>query len=271
MLNGYDVATARDALYSIPHDLPRADWHRAGRAGIACGLSVDDIASWSAGASNYKSEQDVRAAFRTIMPEGGTGPGTLFMIAAEHGWTPPDPEPKPDGPRKAAPGMSPAEVWERSEPATFQHPYIDAKNAAGVPLDTLRVLPAGDGLRIAGASMAGALVVPASAPDGTLQSLQLIPPQGKKMNLPGSPMAGAMFTVGTLTPGEVVYIGEGIGQAWATWQATGQAAVCTFGFGGMARIAAQLRQGDQTARLVICPDVGKESDAEKIALEHGCQ
>jgi putative DNA primase/helicase len=78
-------------------------------------------------------------------------------------------------PRKPAPGMSPAEVWNRCEPATAAHGYIVAKAAAGVPLDALRVVPAGDPLRIQGESMAGALVVPAYAPDGSLQSLQCVP------------------------------------------------------------------------------------------------
>ena len=76
--------------------------------------------------------------------------------------------------RKPAPGMSPAEVWARCEAATAAHGYIMAKAAAGVPLDGLRVVPAGDPLRIQGESMAGALVVPAYAPDGSLQSLQCV-------------------------------------------------------------------------------------------------
>jgi putative DNA primase/helicase len=59
--------------------------------------------------------------------------------------------------------MSPAEVWNAAKPATAAHGYIVAKAAAGVPLDALRVVPAGDALRIAGQSMAGALVVPALA------------------------------------------------------------------------------------------------------------
>ncbi len=187
-----DLDRARDALHAIPPDLPRDDWHRVGRAAIAAGLSIDDLVEWSRNAGNFKSEQDVRAAFKTITPEGGTGPGTLFKIAAEYGWRmngdKPQQRPK-QAPRKAAeplrkpaPGMNPAEVWGRAVEATNEHPYIKEKKAFSVPLDGLRVLPAGDKLVIpaGGASMAGALVVPAYAPDGSLQSLQLIPPTGKK-------------------------------------------------------------------------------------------
>ncbi len=280
-----DLDRAHDALNHIPADQPRDEWHKVGRAAIAAGLDVDALIDWSRNAPNFKSEQDVRAAFKTITPEGGTGAGTLFKIAAGHGWRMngdrPAPSPKqaprkvPEPPRKPAPGMSPAEVYARGVAATNSHPYMVSKGAAGVPLDTLRVVPAGDPLRIAGQSMAGALVVPAYGPDG-LQSLQLIPPPGagKKLNLPGAPMAGASFNVGDVVPGGVVYIVEGIGTAWACWQASamqsGAAAMVAFGWGNVARVAATLRQQDATARLVICPDSGKESDAEKIAAEHGC-
>ncbi|MEZ5608047.1 MAG: AAA family ATPase [Burkholderiaceae bacterium] len=165
--------------------------------------------------------------------------------------------------------MAPAEVWGRCAPATWEHTYIVRKAAQGVPLDALRVVPAGDALNIAGNSMAGALAVPAYGPDGELQSLQLIPPQGKKMNLPGAPMAGASFTVGTPGAGPL-YLVEGIGQAWACWQATDRAAVVCFGWGNVGTVAKQLRQKDNAARLVLVPDVGKEAQAETIARELGC-
>jgi len=58
--------------------------------------------------------------------------------------------------------------------ATNEHEYIVKKRAAGVPLDNLKVVPDGDPLRIAGESMAGALVVPITRGDGTLSSLQFV-------------------------------------------------------------------------------------------------
>ncbi len=277
MLNGYTVEDARDALQYVPADGPRDEWHKYCRAAMAAGLPVEDVDAWSSTASNYAGTRDVQAACRNIKVDGGTGPGTLFRTAMDNGWSKDGKQrqPKPtQAPRKAAeptrkpaPGMSPAEVWERCEAATTAHPYIIGKQAAGVPLKSLRVVTAGDALVIGGVSMAGALMVPAYAPDGTLQSAQLIPPQGKKMNLPGSPMAGASFTVGNIEPGAVVHIVEGIGAAWACWQATGCAAVVCFGWGNVARVAADLRARDATARLVLVPDVGKEQDADKIALE----
>lgn len=275
-----ELDRARDALHAIPPDLPRDEWVRAGMAAQAAGLDFDAFNDWSAQAGNY-DERAARDTWRSFKPGRGVGAGTLYRVAAEHGWRmgegkpqqrpPQAPRKAAEPPRKPAPGMSPAEVWARCEPATAAHPYIVAKAAAGVPLDGLRVVPAGDGLRIAGQNMAGALVVPALGPEG-LQSLQLIPPPGagKKLNLSGAPMAGASFTVGEVVPGGVVHVCEGIGQAWACWVATGQPAAVCFGWGNVARVAADLRQRDPAARLILCPDTGKEESAAEIAQALQC-
>jgi len=271
---------ARDALYSIPAGLPRDDWVKAGMGFHAAGGDFDTFNEWSAQGGNYDAAA-ARDTWRSFKQGKGVGEGTLLRLAAEHGGRHAGGKPHarpaqaprkpPEPPREPAPGMAPAEVWKRCEPAIRDHPYIVTKQAQGVPLDGLRVLPAGDPLRIAGQSMAGALVVPAFGPDGELQSLQLIPPPGagQKMNLPGAPMAGASFTVGELVPGGVVQVCEGIGAAWACWQATGAAAVVCFGWGNVARVAADLRARDASARLVLVPDVGKDDSAAKIAADVG--
>ena len=275
-----DTAKAIDALHAIPPDLPRDEWVRVGMAAHAAGLDFDTFDAWSAGAGNYDAAAS-RDVWKSIKPGKGIGPGTLYRVGAEHGWRMGEgkPQQRPmqaprkaaEQPRKPAPGMSPAEVWNRCEAATAAHGYIVAKAAAGVPLDALRVVPAGDALRIQGQSMAGALVVPAYGPQG-LQSLQLIPPPGagKKMNLPGAPMAGASFTVGKVVPGGVVHVCEGIGQAWACWQATGHPAVACFGWGNVGKVAEALRQRDAAARLILCPDTGKEESAAEIAQALQC-
>lgn len=274
-----EIERARDALHHIPADLPRDEWVRVLMAGQAAGLNADELRTWSEGGSTY-SPRDFADTMRSIKPGRGVGAGTLFYEAAAHGWRDGDkPQQRspskaathpPEPPRKPRKGMAPADVLARCEAATWQHAYIQRKAASGVPVDSLRVLPAGDALCIGGESMAGALVVPAYAADGSLQSLQLIPPQGKKMNLPDCPMAGASFTVGTPEPGAPLYLVEGIGQAWAIWQATGHAAICCFGWGNVATVARAIHERGNAARLVLVPDVGKEGDAEKIARELGC-
>ena len=82
-------------------------------------------------------------------------------------------------------------------------------------------------------------------------------------------MAGASFTVGELVQSGMVHICEGIGTAWACWEATGDAAVVCFGWGNVGRVTTGLRQRDRASRLVLVPDLGKESEAQKIALEVG--
>ena len=283
---------ALDALQAIPPDLTRDEWHKTGRAAIAAGLTIDDLVEWSRSAHNFKSELVVRAAFRTITPDGGTGPGTLFRLAKEWGWVQPTrpgqqhaaygliamaeklgqrSQPVPPPPRRA-PGMSATEVWERCIPATDAHPYIVAK--AGLT-NGLRVVPKGDPLTISGECMAGALVVPMFRLDGKLASLQFIAPpdiaerlkandKPGKLNLPRSSVEG-MFTVGKLKPDGVAYLCEGIGQAWACHKATGSAAVVCFGWGRVLAVAKSIRQQDSAARLVLVPDVGKEAEADKVA------
>ena len=284
-----DTAKAIDALHAIPPDLPRDEWVRVGMAAHAAGLDFDTFDAWSAGAGNYDAAAS-RDVWKSIKPGKGIGPGTLYRVGAEHGWRMGEGKPQqrpmqaprkaPEQPRQPAPGMSPAEVWARCEPATAAHPYITAKAAAGVPLDGLRVVPAGDPLRIQGESMAGALVVPAYAPDGSLQSLQCVTTgdtaarlkaKGKKakLNLPGAPMARASFAVGELVPGAPVALCEGVGTAWACWQATGHPAVACFGWGNVGKVAEALRQRDAAARLVLVPDVGKEESAAEIAQAVG--
>lgn len=282
-----DLARARDALQAIPPDLPRDEWVRAGMAAKAAGLSFEDFDSWSAQADSYNAAA-ARDTWRSFKDGKGIGPGTLFHLASGAGWRPDGARPeagrKVQQQRQSAPvptqrSTGAAEVWARCSPATADHPYIVAKD--GAP-HGLRVVPPGDPLHIKGLSMAGALVVPVLPLDGGQPaSLQFIaPPElaaqwkaaGKpgKLNLPRAPMAG-VFMVGELAPGGLAYVVEGIGQAWACWKATGAAAVVAFGWGNVKRVAAELRQRDAAARLVLVPDAGKEADAVAVAAELGVE
>ncbi len=262
---------AREALAAIPPDLPRKAWVRTGMAAHSAGLTLEDFAAWSEPAASYNA-RDCRDTWNSIKP-GAVGAGTLFYAARRHGWQDRHP---PALQRHATPRApnTPADVWGRCAPATGEHPYIKAK--LGDPAG-LRVVPEGDPLRIAGEPMAGALVVPCWRPDGTLSTLQLIPTpeiaarlkaagRPAKLNLPCARLEGC-FTVGE--PGPMTYIVEGIGQAWAVHQATGCAAVVAFGWGRVRTVVAQLRERDSSARLVLVPDRGKETEAKQLAQDHG--
>lgn len=285
MLNGHDTARAIEALHSIPADLPRDQWVKVGMSFHAAGGSLDEFDRWSAQADSY-NPQACRATWRSFKSGKGIGEGTLFSIARDYGGVSGislQPSPKAlnrsnvETPVKPRAGMGAAEIWERCEPASLDHPYIIKKKAAGVPLDGLRVVPAGDPLTLQGESMAGALVVPVWRETGELSTLQVIAPPAvaeklkakskpDKLNLPAHPVEG-FFTVGEIAEGQPVYIVEGIGTAWACWQDTGSPSVVCFGAGNMAKVAAKLRKQHPEGKLVLVPDVGKESQAAAIAAE----
>jgi hypothetical protein len=270
-----DLDRAREALQACDPSCSRDEWVRLAMAAKSAGIDLDTFDAWSAQADTYK-ERDTRAVWQSIRRADGIGPATLFKVAAQAGWTPEGRQPRnrpvrapvrPAEPMKAPrPGSGAAEVWKRCKPATDSHPYIFAKR--GRP-EGLRVVPDGDPLRIAGKSLAGWLAVPVvPMGGGDPISLQFVPPpgDGKKLNLPGAAVAG-VFIVGEMVAGGTVFVCEGIGQAWACWQATGGAAVVAFGWGRVRGVCADLRQRDASAELVVVPDVGKEKEAEAIARE----
>jgi hypothetical protein len=281
-----DIQRAASALLALPADCDRDAWVKVGMAAKEAGIEFDIFDRWSATAPDHYNPSAARDAWRSFKTGKGVGAGTLFHMARANGWQDdghaPALPPKPTAgkrtthsshPTRPAPGMAPSEVWARCEPATDGHPYVRAKNAQGAPLDGLRVLPKNERTNIQGQAMGGALVVPAYGPDGTLQSLQLIPATGsgegtgKKMNLPGAPMSGASFAVGEVAPHGPLYLCEGLGTAWAVWQASGCAAVVCFGWGNVSHIAKDMRSRYPDALLVLCPDAGKEAPAKAIASE----
>lgn len=264
-----DPDRARAALRAIPADLPREEWVRIGMAAQAAGLTLEDFDGWSATAPDQYNPRDTRDVWRSFKGSG-IGPGTLFHAARSHGWhegqpRPPEPPRQPERePRPTHAGV--LVVWDRCPPAPADHPYIVSKG--GTP-EGLRMVPAADPLTIAGQRMAGALVIPAWDPAGNLQTCQFIPPPGtgKKLNLPGATLSGAAFTLGAIQPGRPCYLVEGIGQAWACHQATGEAAVVCFGWGNVRTVARALAPAGPA--LVLVPDVGKETQAADLAREVG--
>lgn len=276
------IQTNTERVYSALRYIDPADRETWLRMGMAVKSELGDDGfypwdEWAQAADNHKAA-DARTVWKSISTEGGIGIGTLFHTAKENGWhdkPQAKPHPKTDHarplgePEKPKPNTANLNaVWERGQPAKPSHAYA-VKKGATAPLDGLRVLPDSDALSIGGQPMAGALIVPAYDNDGALQTLQLIPPEGKKMNLAGCPMAGGRFVVGTIKAGSPLYVCEGIGQAWACWQATGCAAVVCFGWSNIKAVASDLRQAHKTARMVIVPDAGKEQDAQAIAKAIG--
>lgn len=283
------LKNAEAALFAISPDIPYDEWMRVGMAAQAAGISFAVFDQWSSGGQAYKKADTLRL-WKSYRPDKGITAATLFHIAKQHGHKTRSIKPvvssyEKDPPfvvehmaqLKAKASNDAQAIWDRSIPAPQDHPYILRKNGnhAG-----LRVIPTGDPLRIKSEFMAGALVVPVCREDGTISSMQLIASdelearlkaadKPTKLNLPGCSMEG-WFMVGHHTTGGRIFICEGIGQAWACWQAAGQAAVVAFGWGRVATVAKQIQALHPDARIILVPDKGKELDAAKIAKDIGC-
>lgn len=284
-----EIQRAASALYHLDPSCPREEWVRIGMAAKSAGLTFDDFHNWSASAGNYKGENECRIVWKSFSESGSVTEGTLYSQAYLNGWQDTgkrlqtangsrvssltsSPRKAPVTPIKQAESVKAAAVWELCEPAPAAHPYIVKKG--GIP-DGLCVYPADAPLLIIrGQNVAGYLVVPC-VDDGKLQTLQFVPGDGDKLNLPGASFNSGSYVVGDiaaiLAAGGRIYIVEGIGQAWAINAATGAAAVVCFGAGRMATVAAALRMMYPTARLVIVPDRAKESQAEAIASTMNCE
>lgn len=269
-MNGHNIERARAALQALDPGADRETWVRVGMAAKAAGLDFEDFHGWSANAGNYASERDCRAVWKSIREDGAIRAGTLFSLARDAGWredsrraaAPPTHRPKEPRAGTKRPAFDLAAAWDGAEAATAAHPYISRK--AGEPAG-LRVYrgPA----VVAGQPLDGSLMVPAWGFDGVLRTVQFIPMQGKKVNAPGRSVAGA-FVVGRIVPpgeGQTIYVGEGIGQAWACHQATEGPAVVSFGAGRMEAVAREFAGRYPAARLVLVADAGKESHCARIA------
>lgn len=293
MLNGHDDRNrARSALHAIDAGCDRQTWVRVMMGAKAAGLTVDEFDAWSANGGNYAGSKDVASVWRGITADGGVTPASLFGVARDAGWRDESPQhndwgnrgqrdnPAPrhqsrrtDAPANGQEGrqrvaLDPAAIWAACEPALPEHGYIRRK--LGLPAG-LRVVPSDSRLTIAGSSVAGWLAVPAADAAGTLHTLQFIPPdQGKKLNLPGCPVAGWHVVGPPITDGARVFICEGIGQAWSAHQATRAPAVVAFGAGRMEAVSRALLERWPGLRLVLVADVGKESQCECIARELRC-
>ena len=139
-----DTDRARDALHSIPPDLPRDQWVKAGMAAHAAGLGLDDFDTWSAQADTYNA-QACRATFRSFKTSpGGVGAGALFGMARDHGWSDGNAQRQApakattrtaEPPRKPAPGMSAADRVEplrsRNSTASLHHAKAGRRGAFG--------------------------------------------------------------------------------------------------------------------------------------------
>lgn len=271
-----EIERARSALNHLDSSCDREAWVRIGMGAKSAGLEFEDFHSWSKLGDNYLSENDCKAVWKSFDDSGGITAATLFSAAYEKGWLDPakvygnytgnhNKESKENKSSQdsyyAGSNKFALEIWERCLPAPSSHGYI--LNKRGLP-DGLRIYPSYEKpLIIQKTNVAGYLVVPCWSNE-ELQTLQFIPPNGgKKLNCSGASFNEGYFGIGKIT--DVVYICEGISQAWAVNKASGAAAVVCFGSGRMMKVAKSLRAKYSKLRLIIVPDRGKENQASEIA------
>ncbi len=245
------------------------------------GLTLEEVTEWSSNGANYGGERDCKAVWRSIK-DGEITAGTLFHYASASGWNG-SVNIHQNGHRRALlaptkrkairpldaqhrPVKSASEIWAECSPADASHPYIVAKN--GRP-DGLRTVPSSYPLAIAATSVCGWLTVPICSLDGTVRTLQFIPPagDGKKLNLPGASLEDGLFLVGELGDTPAVYVTEGVGQAWACWKATGRPAVACFGASRIRVVTQALLRRCPNLGIVLVSDKGMEGEAERVAKE----
>ena len=263
-----DIERIRDALRFIPvggHDervrvafMLKSEFGDAGRA------------LWDEWRGD-RGDDEADPVWRSAKESGDLTIASLIHEAKARGWingnghrmSHPTPKPKPT--EQPAPKPNPAvrNLWDKCVPVG-KHTYIDSKRGTS---DGLRMIPAGDPMRVAGQSVSRWLVVPVRSLDGELRTLQLIPPIGfgKKLNMPDASLDDGLFVVGDIATSARCDIVEGIGQAWAVHRATGCAAIVTFGAGRTAKVAQIIRDRYPAMQLVIVPDRGKEPQAAEVA------
>lgn len=237
---------ALSALQALDPGVPRDEWVVIAWAAHAAGVSEDDFVAWSSNAGNFKDEDDAKKAYRDYDSGGRTQAGTLYKLAKDAGWKFQSEQKKNN---KAQ------EVWESGIPATVHNEYIARK------LGDPRGLKIYKGtMRIKGVSMHDALMVPCYS-GKYLNTVQMIHPQGKD-NIYGEKLGDGYFTVGDIK--EVIYLCEGLGQAWTANTVTEDAAIVCFSSGRIKKIAETVRRKHPSKEIIIVADRGKENEMSKI-------
>lgn len=270
-----DAERARDALKYLDPSCSREDWIRIGMAAKASGLSFDDFHIWSIDAGNYTGKNACLSAWNSFKADGGITSATLFLLAKQNGWqsqfntnnnlnnTHNKPTKNTSKDQIKSSNLTAFEIWEKCQPANQDHGYIKQKN--GIP-DGLRIYPPEIPLLIKETNIAGYLAVPCWQ-NGKLQTIQFIPScNGKKLNLPNNSFGQGYFAVGNLDKDtEVIFICEGLGQAWAANRTTKAVAVVCFGAMRMGAVTKALHVEYPNTRLIVVPDRGKERETSTIA------
>ena len=128
-------------------------------------------------------------------------------------------------------------LWAAAVEATDDFPYLMEKRVKS------------HGLRCD----SNCLLVPVRAKDCTLQSLQFIDANGKKLFLEDGQAGGGYFVIGGV-PKELLYIVEGYATGATVHEASGITVVVAFNSGNLLSVAKTLRETFPSIEIVICAD-----------------
>ena len=271
----------RDALSYIPANIPRDEWARVAMALKSefpddMGFALFD--QWSQASADAYDPLSTISTWRSVKAGGRVGIGTLFHLAKAHGFSMPK-----DG-QEAMP-VDPSELarlaQHRAEKLAAEQAHSEAAQAAaateaarqwdaasteGASPYLARKGVQGHGVRY---GPGGVLLVPLHDEAGKLWNLQRIAPAKpadggpEKLFLRSGRKSGLWHMLGTL-PAEpqTILIAEGYATAASLHEATGHPVAVAFDAGNLKPVALALRQQYPAARLLVCGDDDRETEAK---------
>lgn len=281
----------RAALSHIPASLPRDEWARVAMAiksEFPNETGFDLFDQWSQTDPDHYNAHGTKSTWRSVKAGGPVGIATLFHLAKAHGFTMPTsgqdathatPATPEDLARLAAQraqrlreeqaateaahnaaATEAARQWDAAS-TEGQSPYLDRK---GVRPHGVRFAPG------------GSLLVPMRDGEGRLWNVQRIAPNKpdsgpEKLFCKGGRKSGLWHMVGVpeATPGQpvaelaLVLLAEGYATAATLHEATGLPVAVCFDAGNLPHVARALRALWPAARLVVCGDDDRETEAQK--------
>ncbi len=134
-----------------------------------------------------------------------------------------------------------AAIWDASEPASADHPYLVRKGVGA------------HGLRVS----REALVVPVRDISSKLMSLQFIDMDGNKRFMKDGKIEAGLFMIGS--PNDTLCIAEGVATGASIHEATGHGVAVAFNAGNLEPVARALRTKHPDLRLILCADDDRET------------
>ena len=269
--------TIRAALECIPPDMPRDEWARVAMAlkselGEA-GFELFD--AWSARGETYNAKA-ARDTWKSIKAGGAVGVGTLFHLAAQHGYMPSEPASAP----KPTPAEMQASAKARAERIARDIGEREARQREAAELAAQRWAQAGDegespylvrkGVKGHDVRHApgGVLLVPMRNAAGELGNLQSIAPERpadggpEKLFLKGGRKSGLWHWCGDQQKASALLVCEGYATGASVHEATGRPVAVAFDAGNLPHVAKAIRKAHPAALIVLCADNDTATEAK---------